>query len=240
MVVEVLLRAGAIPLLCSGATCCFAIYGTKVRAAATQWRALPSVDCVAHADELDMHAGGAAVLTLSSAVATAEALLDYRAYRSGLSQEALAALLTRAPFFVRSSVLCSAVAAAVASTALTGGVRLLAPQRPAILLPQGTSARAASSPETSAAASSLATSARAAGGGVSSSLEAAAPQERASHPPAQKAALDDQSCDALARRLAACERSNTARTRFHCDPQRDRLRASCGDHVLALRATESS
>jgi hypothetical protein len=34
-------------------------------------------------------------------------------------------------------------------------------------------------------------------------------------------------CDALAKRLAACEQSNTTKTRFHCDPQRERWRAVC-------------
>ena len=44
-------------------------------------------------------------------------------------------------------------------------------------------------------------------------------------------------CDALAKRLAACEQSNTSRTRFHCDPQRERWHAACGeDRTAAARA----
>ena len=39
--------------------------------------------------------------------------------------------------------------------------------------------------------------------------------------------LRSDACDAWAKRLAACERSNTPKTLFHCDAQRKRWVAAC-------------
>lgn len=145
-----ILRSGAVPLLCGGASGLFALYGAKVRLAALQWRLLSietrdndtttaptqhaRAECAAHALELDQHAGGCAMLAVASAVAAIEAVRDFRGYRS-LPADQLATFFTsRAPFFVRPSVLGAATISLLASFALTGGVRLLLPARPAVLL----------------------------------------------------------------------------------------------------------
>ena len=134
-----LLRSGSVPLLCGGATCCFAFYGVQVISAARQWRGLelPStIDtamCSAHAHALAQHAAGCGVLTMASAVTAFEATRDYKVYRKASQDETFAFLSSRMPFFARPSVLVGTIASALALSQVTSGLRLLAPPRPTLL-----------------------------------------------------------------------------------------------------------
>ena len=133
-----LLRGGTIPILCGGASCCFALYGYQVISAARQWRrlelpsAMDTALCRAHARDLDAHAGGCGVLTVMSAFITLEATRDYGFYRKASQAHTLTYLSSRVPFFVRPLVLASTIASGLACSQV-GGLRLLAPQRPSLL-----------------------------------------------------------------------------------------------------------
>ena len=131
-----LLRAGIIPMLCGSASCCFALYGAKVAAAAAQWRQLQlpletdRVLCSLHALELERHGGGCATLSFISAVAAAEAARDYMLYRAASKEGIGAVLFSRLPFFARPTVLATGCLAGLASHAIFGGVMFVAPKRP--------------------------------------------------------------------------------------------------------------
>ena len=136
-----LFRGGTIPMLCSASTGCLALYGSKVQAAAEQWRSLKVVSeidrrvCAAHAVELKKHAAGCAALTLSSAAATVEAVIDYRQLRVASQDQLATYLCSRVPFFGRPLVLATALASVLASASLVGGCRLMAPERPRLQQP---------------------------------------------------------------------------------------------------------
>lgn len=252
-----LMRGGAIPLLCGGATCCFAVYSVKVASAATQWRRLelPVFDrtrCSVHAGQLDEHFGGCLTLTLASAATTVEAAIDHRVYRAATPDEIASFFLKATPFFLRPSVLGTAAAALLASVAVTGGCRFVAPRRPPVLLAHGSikSHDAGPRPQPQAAEPPPPPQAEeppphvVAPTDSAAAIEPQSPSGRVRWP--QTASLGrhgdgpsgyELMCDALAKRLAACEQSNTPRTRFHCDPQRERWHAACGeDRTAAARA----
>jgi hypothetical protein len=210
-----LLRGGAVPLLCGGASSCFALYTTKVWDAAEQWRRLelPSsferAQSTAHALELQKHAAGCVTLTLVSAASTVEAAIDYTHYRT-LSEEQVAHFFaSRTPFFARPTVICIAATSLLGSVALAGGAHFLSPQRPAIrpLQPR---------PENEAYSARVRR--------TTVSIAASSNVELSNHDQDHKLR-----CAAWAKMLAACEQSNTPKTRFHCDTQLERWRSACAN-----------
>ena len=145
-----ILRSGAVPLCCGGASGLFAVYGAKVQFAAMQWKLLSfesgdndtmvaqsdhaRAECATHALELGQHAIGCSVLSVVSAALTIEAARDFGKYRSLPLDQLGAFFAAHTPFFVRPAVLGTAALSLLASVVLTGGVRLLLPARPAVLL----------------------------------------------------------------------------------------------------------
>lgn len=136
--IESLLRRGTIPLLCGGATGCFGLYGVKVSQAAGQWQRVEAAttfdrkQVAAHATELQKHAGTCVALTVTSAATTYEATSDYRRYRTATQEEIGAFLISRAPFFMRPTVLITAAISLLATSTLVGGLRFMVPLRPAL------------------------------------------------------------------------------------------------------------
>lgn len=224
MVALNLLRGGVVPIMCGSASCCFALYAAKVYNAAAQWRWLKppaSFDherCKLHAQELDRHAAGCVALAVTSGAAAFEAAIDHRRYRSASPVELGTFFATRAPFFLRPTVLVTAAASLGASLALVGRPTFIAPPRPT-LRPSGGNKRANDDDE-----------APATGSAPSASRLAECSSERSNGRAEEVGTLVDDAklrCATWAKMLAACERSTTPKTRFHCDPQLKRWRQAC-------------
>ena len=132
--VERLLRCGALPGFCAGATCCFAIYSCRVLTAADQWSRLegntPRLHREArmHTIALREHGWTSLGLALISGATTYEAMRDWRAYRNVQHLEKFFG--SRLPFFFRGSVLATSVGCFVGVWSYTGAVRMRVPTRP--------------------------------------------------------------------------------------------------------------
>ena len=232
-----LLRGGAVPLLCGGASCCFALYTAKVVSAVQAWRQLelPSAfekaRCTDHAFELQKHAAGSGVLAMVSAAVTVETAKDYRQYRSSSREQLGSFFASRTPFFLRPTVVGTAGVALLGSMILAGGARFFPPQRPA-LQPLGrrpereVPSPEASSPQVSSPEASS-PEVHAVPAADTAATHPPAPAASPSPPPDHAARDHELRCATWAKMLAACEQANTTRTRFHCDPQLQRWRASC-------------
>ena len=236
--VLMLLRGGAIPLLCGSATCCLAIYSAKAASAARQWYRLELPEFAAHAAKLEEHVGACITLTLTSAAATAEAMADHHTIRSAAPDKIGTLLASRWPFFARPIVLVTAAASVLASVSLTGGIRLLAPHHPPVFLrphADGNGSGAFTTAQTQPAREAqhqrpeapTVVAETAVDVAQASNARVRWPHSASPSPAHGGPSGYDLMCDALAKRLAACESSNTPKMRFHCDPQRERWSAAC-------------
>lgn len=135
------LRNGIVPLCCGGASVCFGAYGIQVQIAALQWSVVPTDDAnikrqyKRHALDLQQHAASVAALSIISAAACREAIVDWRQYSSFSSLERIEEWLLRKrpPFFFRLSVLLTATATLVGAAKATGRIRMWQPRRPVII-----------------------------------------------------------------------------------------------------------
>ena len=122
---------GFVPACCGGATGCFALYGAKVGAAARQWRRVDDPAAPGHTVLLWQHAATVAALAATSMAVTAEAVQDYRVYRTAPSLAKIERTLIRQrPFFARTTVLATAAITLLAARLAAGGLCLLQPQKP--------------------------------------------------------------------------------------------------------------
>ena len=148
-------RIGAIPICCTMATCCFAVYSAKISHASKEWAALalslslgsidertkhtqqqPSIvnpsQSLEYSNLLNQHAGTCAALAIVSSVITFEAHKDWHGYRSLRSIDHMETWLRKRPlpFFARVSVLTSTVLSLLVVKKVYNGVRLVQPPHP--------------------------------------------------------------------------------------------------------------
>lgn len=116
-----------------GATFCVALYNLKVFDAKHQWSQIHTGPAQIHTKLLEQHAATTAALCLTSAAITLEAALDYKAYCTASRLSEIERILSqKVPFFLRSSVLGTALVAMAFASHLHGGIRVVAPPRPVL------------------------------------------------------------------------------------------------------------